>query len=468
MSTYTQNVAQNVCGDLPPTIPVNIDCSLCKIGFPQAGGQVSISFYGPICPPSTTPSPSFWLGSSAKTAQFKCINPGQDAEPNPNTWAAESLFGGISGGACSNQYKLRAVLTALNTTQISVSVTIYVLVPATGGNTWAVYSTWSETLTETPSIDTTPYRSRAFQSPTYKPISVNQNGGKGDPVSYATMTVGLTSMRIGCGSTANAVPDTCGFWDGSQWLTCLRGFVKSTNNTNIRDFTQFGFNTATCGATDSCGCDTITLSSVTPPIGTCTYNSGAFAATYGVLGLPGAIEAIGVVQQVQHAPGVQGIDIIVKQINNGVIYICTNDNGAGWICSAATVAKANSPHILTATRATFDVYLYSLNFPNSEILPEECYNPPVEGTLPIFEDDPPVEQTIQEEVPAVIQPDIVKRVVIPCLHLGEVIQGSNRGGCGSCSKYKCSIHGECRKVDPLGESRQCLTCQDYQPKSIAK
>lgn len=463
MTQYIQNVASNVCGDLPPTIPVNIDCSLCAIGFPQAGGMIGVTFYGPICPPSATPSPSFWLGFEEKTAQFKCINPGQDNEPNPNVWVAESLFSGVSGGSCANQYKLRAVLTALNTTQISVSVTIYVLVPGTGGNVWAVYSTWSETLTETPSLDTTPYRGRAFSSPTYKAITVNQNGGKGDPVSFARINVGLISMRVGCGSTGNAVPDTCGFWDGSQWLTCLRGFVKSTNNTLVRDFTQFGFNTATCGVTDSCGCDTITLTTTTPPTGTCTFNSPAFAATYGLLGLPGGIEAVGAVQQVQHAPGVQGIDIIVKQIGNGVIYICTNDNGAGWVISAANVAKAQSPVILTATRATFQVWLYALNFPNDQILPVDCYTPPAEGTAPLFVDEPEIE-AVAEPGPPVDQPQpspVIQRVTIPCVHLGEAIQGSNRAGCGSCSKHKCAIHGECRKIDYSREVRQCLTCEDY-------
>lgn len=462
MSTYTQNVASNVCGSLPPTIPVNIDCSLCNIGFPQAGGQIGINFYGPICPPATDPSPSYWLGFETKTAQWKCPNPGQNAEPNANRWVADGYFGGVSGGSCAQQYKWHAELTALNNTQISVTVTVYVLVPATGGNTWTTYLSWSETLTETPSMDTTPYRSRAFQSPTFFPISVNQVGGKGDPVSYAKMSVGMFSMRIGCGSTGNAVPDTCGFWDGSQWLTCLRGFIRSTSTTGFRGFTQFGFNTPTCATLDSCGCDTITLSSVSPPTGTCTYNSAAFAATYGVLGLPGGIEAVGVIQQVQHAPAVAGVDVIVKQIANGVIYICTNDNGAGWVVSAANVAKSNSPRILTANRTGFDVYLYTLNFPNSELLPEECYTPVYEGTYPTYEHVIPEVPMESQPEPVQVPPE-VRRITIPCVSLGPKIEGSNRNGCGSCSKHECSVFGECRLVDPLGESRQCLTCENYTP-----
>jgi hypothetical protein len=84
------------------------------------------------------------------------------------------------------------------------------------------------------------------------------------------------------------------------------------------------------------------------------------------------VESVGAIQQVQHAPAVAGIDIIVKQVNGGTIYICTNNNGAGWVISAATVSQAKGPRILTASRTGFDVYLYSLNFPNDNLLADSC------------------------------------------------------------------------------------------------
>ena len=130
-------VASNVCGSIPPQIPVNIDCSLCNIGFPQYGGQIGLNFYGPICPPATDPSPSYWLGSAMKMAQWKCPNPGMGSEPNPNRWVATGYFNGVSGGSCAHQYKFEAQLDALNTTQITVSVTVYVIVPTAGGTTWS-------------------------------------------------------------------------------------------------------------------------------------------------------------------------------------------------------------------------------------------------------------------------------------------------------------------------------------------
>lgn len=374
MTTYNQNVASNVCGPLPPTVPVNIDCSLCAIGFPQAGGTIGVSFYGPICPPSTTPSPSYWLGYATKYAPFRCPNTGEDTELDPNTWVAEAMFGGITSGSCSNQYKFRAVLVALNEYQISVSVTVYVLTPTTGGHYWATYLSWSETLTEIVNLDTTRYRGRAFASPTYQAVTPSSLGGIGDPVSYAKMVVGLQSMRLGCGSKAYALPD-CGFWNGTRWLTCLRAEIQSIGNTNIREFTQLGFETAGCGAigTAYCLCDRFTLTGVSPPTGTATKNSDPqFITDYGVLGIAGAVEAVGVEQQIQIAAATTcGIQVVAKEIG-GVVYICTNDNGAGWVCSTAVQVKANSPHILTATRTTFEVFLYSMQFPNPEILAESC------------------------------------------------------------------------------------------------
>lgn len=473
--TVVKTVARNVCGDLPQTMPVSIDCSLCNLGFPQAGGQIGINFYGPICPGQVDPSPSFWLGIGTKYAQFKCINPGIDHEPNPNVWVAVGYFGGISNGTCAQQYKWTATLTALNNTQVSVAIVVYVLKPTVGGNAWFSYISWSETLTEIPTFDTTKYRSRAFASPNYYSISPSSVGGLGDPVTYAKMTLGTFSMRVGCDSTNNAIPDTCGFWDGSQWLTCLRAFIRSNSDTSRRGFMQLGYNPSGCGAIGAqyCTCDTFILDSVSPP--TCSvidpprYNlDPQFIIDYGVLGLPGGVEAVGAVQQIQLAQSVQyGVNIAVKQVNGGPIYICTNDNGAGWICSVATVAQANSPRILTASRSTFDFYLYALNFPNSEILPIECYTP-VSGEFYIPEEE--VQQLPQPEpaleIPAPIIAEshrkMIERMKLPCIHLGEQISGSNRGGCGSCHKYKCSIHGECRKIDNYDEVKQCVNCEDYE------
>ena len=379
MTQYVQNVATNVCGDLPDTIPVNIDCSLCNIGFPQAGGSIGISFFGPRCTPNTDPSPSYWLGFETKMAQWKCPNPGEDNEPAANTWVATGFFGGATRDGCTNQYRFDATLNAIDANHVSVSVVVRVLAPTTGGWSWQSYMSFSATLTEIVNADTTRYRGRNFSTPDFISVTPGSVGGVGDPVSFVKMTIGMQSMRCGCGSFGYGLP-VCGFWDGTQWLTCLRGVIRSNSTYNVREFTQLGFNTAGCGGVSSggyCLCDSFTLASTSPPSTSPsmpTYNADPqFILDYGVIGLPGGIEAVGALQQIQISAGSEaGIQLVVKQVNGGTIYICTNDNGAGWICTAAVVSQAKGPRILTATRATFDIWLYTLNFPNDNLLPTEC------------------------------------------------------------------------------------------------
>lgn len=462
-------VATNVCGEIPPTVPVNIDCSLCKIGFPQAGGQISVSFYGPICPPSTDPSPSFWLGSSQKTAQFKCPNPGVGSELDPDKWIAVSYFSGISVGSCAQQYKMVAELEAVGPGQINISVKIYVLRPGPSGNIWVNYISFTNPapLVELPNPDTSKYRSRAWNSGGYVPVTPQIQGGLGDPVSYVTYSIGTYSMRLGCGSVNNDIPDTCGMWDGDQWVTCFRGFIKSTNNTLIREFTQLGFNPNPCGQIGQqyCMCDAFTLTGLAPPTTfpqTPVNNlDPQFVIDYGVLGIPGGLEAVGARQQIQIGTGTaSGIQVCVKQIDNGALFICTNDNGAGWICTAAVVENVAGPRILSATRANFVVYLYALNFPNPNILNEECYGSVPEGLPPPYvnteeADDEPVEK-IRSNTRIIID-----RMRNPCIHLGRPIEDSKSCGCGTNVKFECKKHGVCRKIDGLGQVRQCINCEDY-------
>ena len=464
-----KNVATNVCGDIPPTIPVNIDCSLCKIGFPQAGGQIAVSFYGPICPPATTPSPSFWLGFEQKTAQFKCPNTGTSIELNPDRWIATTYFGGISTGSCTQQYKMVAVLDAVGVGQINISVNVYVLRPGLSGNVWVNYISFTNPapLNEIPSLDTTKYRSRMWNSGGVFPVTPQIQGGIGDPVSYASYTIGTYSMRLGCGSVNNDIPDTCGMWNGEHWVTCFRGFIKSTSNTLIREFTQLGFNPNPCGQIGQqyCLCDSFTLASLSPPATSILAPpvnnlDPQFVIDYGVLGLPGGIEAVGARQQIQIASGTSaGIAVCVKQIDYGDIYICTNDNGAGWICSVATVENASGPRILSATRSNFVVYLYTLNFPNPNILNEECYTEVSEG-LPPDSSSEKVESTTPPEVLSNTRL-MIDRLRNPCKYLLKQIEDQASCGCGTNVKFGCSKHGVCRKIDGLGQVRQCITCEDY-------
>lgn len=42
-------VATDVCAELPPLVAINVDCSLCTIGWPMRKGIVRVTFYGPPC-----------------------------------------------------------------------------------------------------------------------------------------------------------------------------------------------------------------------------------------------------------------------------------------------------------------------------------------------------------------------------------------------------------------------------------
>lgn len=379
--TTSVNVATEVCDEGTSLIPVNIDCSLCNMGFPQAGGTLGLTFFGPYCDNNTYPNPSVWLRPEMKMFGWKCPDPGLNAEPDPNTWRAIGEFDGVvHDNTCYRKYRVIATLTALAPSKIFVSVTVQTLVQNQNGTaSWVAYTSFGEQLTEIYNANTSVYRVRNFNSPNFLPITVTEDGGKGDPVSYAKITVIMLSMRTGCDGFDNG-PPTCGFWNGSRWLTCLQAFVKTRTDTTIRGFGQLGFRTANCGSPGSayCECDEFTLTGIAPNTGNAFYNNtNDFFTDYGVLGIAGGVEAVGTVQQIQFGrvgDSVMGgiVNIAVKLINN-VIYCCTND-GSGWVCGNTTVVQNNSPHILLyqPNGKDYDVLLYAMQFPNPNILSEDC------------------------------------------------------------------------------------------------
>jgi len=402
------NVATNVCGDLPSLIPTSIDCSLCTIGWPMAGGTVRIEWFGPRCNgPTADPSPSYWLGIEPRYYQLKCINPGDDAEPNPGAWAGEGIFSGAgpAAGGCANTYKLRAVVTAAPSGDVTCNVTVWWL---NASQAWPSYTSLSASMSEV-SPGAEPWRGRNFNSG-FLPITVSTQGGKGDPVSFARIVVGLQGMRAGCGGSGNGDP-ICGMWDGSGWHTCFRAHIEGASV--VGGLTQLGFNPNPCGATGQtpCGCDVITLRS--SGVHDMVNNTDqAFATEYGSIGVPG--EAVNVPQQVQ-----VGGPLCVKQVNGGSIYIGYKSGGT-WSVQQATQVQATSPNILRATFASVTVWLYSLRFPSAGILPGECGgSDPNSGSmvaqmLPPTEPEEPDEPTpVQQQAAALID-----RMRHPCMHRG--------------------------------------------------
>jgi len=68
MSFPPVSVARDVCGDIIPTVPVNIDCSLCGLGWPQASGEIMFNlFRGNDCAGSASGllgDYSYWLNGA--------------------------------------------------------------------------------------------------------------------------------------------------------------------------------------------------------------------------------------------------------------------------------------------------------------------------------------------------------------------------------------------------------------------
>jgi hypothetical protein len=428
-------VATNVCGDEPSLIFPTIDCPLCAVGWPMAGGFVGVEFYGPCCDKTTylggdcnwtsdgtawtkisdpcfngsgcgcpsppilpsegstyatkcrIPTPSYWIRSGTGMLQFtlKCPNPGDDAEPSITSWIAEGTFAGNVpvGTEASNRYRIRIMVTPTDSNTLSLSGMVWWLDET---KTWQGYTSFSATVDEIPTTYMPPFRQRNFRSD-YIPISASIDGGQGDPISYVVLTVQLIPFREGCGTEDNSVPK-CGFWDYTGWHSCFRAHVEGNSTAtldgsspNIGRFVQLGLNGNPCGGVMSgssppsyqrhCGCDIINNGATALSHSAEENDDPNYISTYAVIGAPGsalynAETAPYSRQQVQI-----GGELCVKNVNNGSIYI-GYFNGTAWETAVASQVQATGPHIYKAVFTDTTVWLYSLRFPNSEILPEGC------------------------------------------------------------------------------------------------
>jgi hypothetical protein len=437
----TVNVAAEVCGDLKPLIPVNIDCSMCAWGWPQKGGRVQIQFFGPICAPSTSPGLSHWIQNPSQV-QMLCLNPGDSAEPEANKWAGVGYFAGVSVNGNSMQYMWRAEMVPSGNDGATVSVTVWAL---TAGGVWKGYASASQTLTEVKSVppDTSVMRSRPFNSG-YVPITVSEEGGKGD-IKYIQIIAGSEPMLVGCGGSGNADP-ICGMFDGSRFITCLRAHVEASGNLPV--FHQMGRNPDPCGRVGQnyCWCDRITLNRTgAHKVVVNTLQSQQFATEYGFIGTDPANIPYDVEQQLQIGAG-----LVFKKI--GSLLVAGYKNGSGnWETATPSVVDSGHPYVYRAVFPSATVTYYALKFPSPSILPEACGGSPVR-ILPNPSPSPPPPT-----------PAELRRVTIPCIHLGDNIEDPATCGCGNAVLRKCAIHGQCRRTGyPKAGEQICLTCPSYQ------
>lgn len=356
-------VARDVCGDIPATIPVNIDCSLCGLGWPQQSGEIELKLYsGNDCAGSNSGilgDYSYWLNGAYLPGRFRfqCRNPGENAEPNPNEWIAGGEF------SWGGTWRADTVLTVVNKTTARVDGSIRWLNPAT--MKLEVWTTFSATMTEdNPQGITDPRRHRVFKSGKI-PISVNAAaGGAGDPVTHISIAVGTRPMLVGCGTVL------CALWDGSHYHTCMRAEVTDTGK--IPALSQMGKSQKPCGGkTDLgqfqpwCDCDTITLKQYGQS--KCAVNSDpAFAMEYGMLGDP----PIDVEQQVQVGGG-----LVLKRCGDNRTRIWTKNAAGQYIEGTWSVEREFGPTIWAASFGSpvfRTARLYSLAFPSPNILPDQC------------------------------------------------------------------------------------------------
>jgi hypothetical protein len=519
MTQSTKVVAYDVCVDQSLVAP-SIDCSLCGLGWPMADGRIRISFWGPVCPTTNQPAPSYWLGIEPREFRWFCLNPGNDAEPNPNTWGAVGYFSGISVGGSANSYKLSATVTVVDKDTVTVNLTVFWLNSA---KAWETYFSKSVTLDEVAHPNNPePWRGRGFVSG-YLPVTVSENGGKGDPVSFIKLELGFSAMVSGCGSKSNGVPP-CGFWTGSGWHSCLVAHLEEFDEPILWDGTneadsiqwetpetnplmvgnnhpgrliQMGRDPAPCGQLGAgayCQCDQIVLKATGPHWALKNKDPG-FVAEFGTIGVPG--EAVGVLQEIQI-----GGPLVAKAINGGPLYLAWKTQAGTYEVVQPTVAQGSSPNILKATFSKATVWLYSMVFPNPAILPDACsssldpapqpnpgfycmngacvwsYTQPAgatggpfsaidqcsESCVPVSLMAGPIEESTDPVAPNLetARAEAVRRVTLPCVHLGEPIEDPSACGCGSAVLRRCNLHGECRKTGyPKGSEMICFNCEDW-------
>ena len=72
--------------------------------------------------------------------------------------------------------------------------------------------------------------------------------------------------------------------------------------------------------------------------------------------------------------------------------------------------------------------------------------------------DSPSEEQRKRMVKVAVN-NIKKRMKLPCVNLGELIEEKPSCGCGA--RHKCSIYGECVVSGNTNKWRVCSRCNDY-------
>ena len=310
-----------------------------------------------------------WLPASI-TFQLCPIPNAQNQEPNPYKFiSAWSYFSGVQVGTYANQYRIRAELTPISPSSVNLNCYVETLIQVNGENVWTAYTSFAQTMNEIPGR-LKKYDSRGYQTNNlYVPISVSQNGGKGD-VSAVTVGCGVVPYIERCGSACGLYSTTTGSFQG-----CANAIVFSKDDSFVPTPFLMGRNPSNCGSnlTSYCFCDQIILTSTSPVEGQTINNAwegpnaNDFVQVFGYIGATG--EAVGAVQQLQIGTS-NGKYLILKVINEGAIQVGeldTTTNIAIW--GDYQIVEQGNPTILYVDRPDRYYYIYLFPFPNQDILP---------------------------------------------------------------------------------------------------
>jgi hypothetical protein len=396
---------------------------------------------------AVTRYPSMWImGTDTAYGDFKCLQPGDDAEPNPAIWACDYTV---------DQYRIQAQVTPeivnnAPTGGLTVSVTVKRLGPR---SVWFTYCTFSATIQEDvcTAANPLPWRRRYWKS-SYIPVTVNAAGGLGDPVSAARIEATALGMRMGCGYPNEwEIDPICGFGDGDGWYTCARAHVEAPyyNNLNpalpgvlfplgVRSVP--GNNPQNPQQIYFAECDVIYKNQFNQLATRFNHSNGtasaAFIQTYRQIGAAGRAPQAFINQEANDSlpQQIQIEDknkLCLKSFGSaGVLWLgYRNPITEEWEVVAPTKVQpqpgdtTSHLHIWTATfpLSAVAVTLYAMRFPSPSTLPAACVGQSPAQMLPPSEPQETSVQMLASKLlagKASVSQALIERVKSPCVHRG--------------------------------------------------
>jgi hypothetical protein len=391
MPQNSETVAHDICKeDYYKIVGTFLECSLCNAGWPMKTGRISVSFYTEPCRLKTGPesyvnesylypSPSWFWGFESTEINLGCppVDEGKEYEPNVWVGRAERSSNPTSSGAAI-QLEILARFEQLDETSVKVDLTFNV----NRFGYWVHYFSTSTVLVRKDTDLCMPC-GRSYASD-YISVSPESDVCPGD-LRYVRISAGTSPWFEGCGPELESEPGMestgpiCGFFDGNRLFTCFRAMAYSKAYPTPAfkpTFNQIGFTLDGCGGltTDSgprCNC----LYGIKGPDPK-QADTNAYIRTLGLfdMGCPGESNTAFQKVQIGALPGT-GFEMVVKDTGSGTLCCALRNTTSGTfqLSNSTTVVNANSPYILKVEFNTIRVYLYAMQFPNPDILPELCY-----------------------------------------------------------------------------------------------